>query len=88
LTRYREKSPTGTYLISSYVVRAEIDLQNKATKKLLKKIILKAQKIFGFNFFKLQIQKNAFTMVITPGKGDSEKISVILQWIKSCFAKA
>jgi hypothetical protein len=79
MTRFRERSPEGTYLVSSYVTRTELDLGNKPTKKLLKKIILRAQKIFGFKFCKLQIQKNAFSMFITPPKGDEEKISEVMQ---------
>jgi hypothetical protein len=88
MTRYREKSSEGTYIVSSYVLRTEYDLRNGTTKKLLKKVIKLAKQKFGFTFYKLQVQKNAFTMFITPEKGDPDKISEILQWIKSRFAKA
>jgi hypothetical protein len=88
MTRNRERSSTGTYLISSYVVRTETDLRNHTTKSMLSKVVKAARKRFKFRFSKLQIQKNAFSMYITPREGNEKEISEILQWIKSVFAKA
>ncbi|GMO46813.1 MAG: hypothetical protein Ta2G_02110 [Termitinemataceae bacterium] len=87
MKRYREKAPNGTYLISSAVVRLEADLTDPETKELLENVVERAKKRFEFEFCELQVQKNAFTMHITPKKGEGTEISKIFQWIKGVFGQ-
>ncbi|GHV19549.1 hypothetical protein FACS189494_01440 [Spirochaetia bacterium] len=87
MTRYREKSQNGIYLISSYIVRTECDLKDKKTKKLFNKVVRRAKKRFNFEFSKLQVKKNSFVMLVKPKNGKGESIPEYFQWIKSVFAK-
>jgi hypothetical protein len=88
MTRDRELLPNGTYLVSSYIVRTEPDLRDEETQKMLEDILKKAADKFNFVFCEVKILKNAFSMHVTPKLGEGLKLPVIMQWIKSVFAKA
>ncbi|MDR2841830.1 MAG: hypothetical protein LBV52_01355, partial [Spirochaetaceae bacterium] len=62
MTRNRKLSLTATYVVSSYVVRTETDLEDDFTQKMFKAALKRAEEKFGFVTNKITFFNNAFSL--------------------------
>jgi hypothetical protein len=89
MTRHRElQFATTSYIVSSYSSHVGVDLREMFARKLLIKVVNRAQKKFDFKLCRLKIETDHFVMTLTSPAGDGQLLPKILQWVKSVFAKA
>jgi hypothetical protein len=89
MKRHRELHfATTSYIVSSYSSHVGVDLREKFARKLLTKVVNRAQKKIDFKLRRLKIEKDHFILTLTSPAGGGRLLPKILQWVKSVFAKA
>ncbi|MDR2842259.1 MAG: hypothetical protein LBV52_03550, partial [Spirochaetaceae bacterium] len=61
MTRNRKLIPIATYIVSSYIVRAEADLEDDFTQKMFLSALKRAIEKFKFTADKITFLKSGFT---------------------------
>jgi hypothetical protein len=79
---------TTSYIVSSYSSHVGVDLREKFARKLLIKIVNRAQAKFDFKLRRLKIGKDHFILTLTSPVDNGRLLPKILQWVKSVFARA
>jgi hypothetical protein len=89
MKRHRELHfATTSYIVSSYSSHVGVDLREKFARKLLIKVVNRAQKKFDFKLRRLKIESDHFVMTLTSPVDNGRFLPKILQWVKSVFARA